>query len=134
MSEPSGIAQEPVEVALVVPVVDGRLLVARRPAGTHLEGLWEFPGGKIATDEEPPAAARRELTEETGLVAAGLEPLLVVLHRYAEHPVRLHVFLARRTQGTVHTRWAWKTMAEIAELQMPPANERILTALCRRLS
>jgi len=132
VSETSEQAQQ-VEVALVVPVVDGRLLVALRPKGTHLEDLWEFPGGKIADGEEPEAAARRELTEETDLVAEDLEPLLVVFHEYAERPVRLHVFLARDTRGRARSRWSWKRLAEISELPMPAANERILTALRWRL-
>jgi 8-oxo-dGTP diphosphatase len=133
VSEPSGSVRKTIEVALVVPVVDERVLVACRPAGSHLEGLWEFPGGKITEGEEPSAGARRELLEETGLVADTLEPLLVVVHEYVEYPVRLHVFLARSTSGEAPPRWVWKTLAEIGELPMPPANERILTALCWRL-
>ena len=109
------------------------MLVARRPAGTHLEGTWEFPGGKIVDGEEPSAAARRELSEETGLVAGGLEPLLVLVHEYPEHPVRLHVFLARDPRGEVGVggprEWGWKTLKELRELQMPPANAPILSAL-----
>jgi 8-oxo-dGTP diphosphatase len=133
VSEASEQAQEPVDVALVVPVIDGKLLVARRPEGTHLEGLWEFPGGKIDGGEEPADAARRELTEETGLVAESLDPLVVVVHEYAERQVRLHVFLARDTRGDARSHWSWKTPAEVAELPMPPANARILTALRWRL-
>jgi 8-oxo-dGTP diphosphatase len=126
-----------IEVALVVPVVEGRVLVARRSPGAHLEGLWEFPGGKIANGEEPSAAARRELTEETGLVAGGLEPLLVLVHEYPERSVRLHVFLARDPRGEVRIdrprAWDWKTLEQIGELEMPPANARILSALRWRL-
>lgn len=126
-----------VDVALAIPVVGDEMLVARRPAGTHLEGTWEFPGGKIVDGEEPSAAARRELSEETGLVAHGLEPLLVLVHEYPEHPVRLHVFLARDPRGDVtidaSREWGWKTLSELRELEMPPANAPILSALRWRL-
>ncbi len=125
------------EVALALPLRDGRLLVARRGPGSHLAGVWEFPGGKIAGDEAPPEAARRELREETGLVAAEVEPLLVFVHEYPEHSVRLHVFLAREPQGQVMLdgprAWAWKTRAELAALEMPAANAQILRALSWRL-
>jgi len=132
VSEASGQTQQ-VEVALVVPVVDGRLLVGLRPKGSHLEDLWEFPGGKITDGEEPEEAARRELTEETDLVAENLEPLLVVVHEYAERHVRLHVFLARETCGRARPDWSWKRLPEIVELPMPEANARILAALRWRL-
>jgi 8-oxo-dGTP diphosphatase len=129
VSRASGAARTPVEVALVVPLAGDRLLVARREPGSSLAGLWEFPGGKIADGEEPAAAARRELGEETGLVAEVLEPLLVVAHGSAEPALRLHVFLARRTRGAAHPRWVWKTLDEVGALDMPEANARILAAL-----
>jgi 8-oxo-dGTP diphosphatase len=126
------------DVALAIPVVDGRMLVTRRPPGTHLAGTWEFPGGKVEPAEEPEAAARRELEEETGLIANGLEPLLVTLHEYPERTVRLHVFLAREPRGAVHMKasceWAWNSLAEVRELPMPEANAQILSALRWRLS
>jgi len=122
-----------VEVALVVPLTGGRLLVARRPEGSHLAGCWEFPGGKIAEGEEPAAAARRELAEETGLVARDLEPLVVVTHEYPERSVRLHVYLARAVAGEAREPWCWKTPDEVHGLEMPAANGRILSALRWRM-
>ena len=127
-------ASRTVEVALALPLVDGRLLVACRAPGTHLAGAWEFPGGKIADGEEPAAAARRELEEETGLVAGDLEPLVVVVHEYPERTVRLHVFLVREPQGEVTIgSWGWKTPDELRRLEMPAANAEILRALRWRM-
>lgn len=124
---------ERVDVALAVPLRDGRILVARRPAGKHLSGCWEFPGGKIEPAETPESAARRELLEETGLEDARLEPLVVVVHDYAERPLRFHVFLARDPRGDVRIdedrEWAWMSPQELQDLEMPPANRPILRAL-----
>jgi len=122
-----------VEVALAVAVRRGRLLVGRRAPGTHLEGLWEFPGGKIDDGELPAEAAARELLEETGLVARSVEPLIIVAHDYEERPVRLHAFMAEELEGEAGDGWSWKTPAELRELEMPEANARILTALRWRM-
>jgi len=121
------------DVALSVPLKGNRLLVARRPAGTHLEHHWEFPGGKCEPGEEPETAARRELVEETGLVADELEPLLVFVHEYPDRSVRLHVFVAREPAGRLRLDpeepWVWKGLDEVRRLKMPAANEQILRAL-----
>ena len=126
------------DVALAIPLLDGKLLVTRRAAGSHLEHTWEFPGGKVEAGEEPAAAAGRELQEETGLLACDLEPLLVLVHEYPERSVRLHVFLVREPQGNVNLdgprEWAWKSLAELSELEMPAANVRILRALHWRVA
>lgn len=123
----------PLHVALVIPVDRGRLLVAPRPRGFHLEGAWEFPGGKLDPGETPEHAAARELAEETGLVAGTLEPLLVLVHEYPERSVRLHVFLAREPRGDLRLNgrqdWEWKTLSELSQLETPAANARILGAL-----
>jgi mutator protein MutT len=124
-------------VALALPLRERRVLVARRPSGVHLAGLWEFPGGRVHPGEDPAAAARRELAEETGLSAGEIEPLVVVVHDYADRPLRLHVFLARDPEGDVrldaHRGWAWKTLDELDRLDMPEANRRMLRALRRRV-
>lgn len=122
-----------IDIALVVACRDERFLVARRQSGTHLAGHWEFPGGKIEPGEDPAAAARRELKEETGLVAPSLEPLVVVVHDYADRPLRFHVFLAREPRGEVsldtEREWAWETRDGLEKLEMPEANQQMLRAL-----
>jgi len=127
-----------VDVALAVPLRDGRVLVARRGPGLHLAGLWEFPGGKVEPGEAPVDAARRELREETGLDADALEPLVICVHDYAEAPLRFHVFLAREPRGEVSLDgdrgFAWIEPDELAGYEMPEANRQMLRALHWRLA
>ena len=122
-----------IDIALVVACRERRFLVARRRGEVHLAGYWEFPGGKIEPGEEPAEAARRELEEETGLLALSLEPLVVVVHDYVYRPLRFHVFLSHEPQGEVRLdedrEWGWKTRDELERLDMPEANRQMLRAL-----
>jgi 8-oxo-dGTP diphosphatase len=126
-----------IDIALAIPHREERFLVARRSAGLHLAASWEFPGGKIEPGEQPAEAARRELAEETGLVAVELEPLVVVVHDYRELPLRFHVFVARDPGGDVamdaQREHAWLSLEELASLEMPAANRQMLRALRWRL-
>jgi 8-oxo-dGTP diphosphatase len=126
-----------IDIALAIPVRDGKVLVACRGEGLHLAGRWEFPGGKVETGETPAAAARRELAEETGLRSARLEPLVVVVHDYAELPLRFHVFLAREWEGEAQLggprELTWMEPAGLDQLDMPEANRQMLRALRWRL-
>ena len=126
-----------VDIALAIPNRDARFLVARRAQGLHLAGHWEFPGGRIEPGENPVDAARRELAEETGLIAAELEPLVLVVHDYNELPLRFHVFVARDPTGDVtmdvKREHAWLSLQRLGSLEMPAANRQMLRALCWRM-
>ncbi len=122
-----------IDIALAVPVRAGKILVSRRAHNVHLGGTWEFPGGKVEPGEHPDAAARRELVEETGLDAARLDPLTVLVHDYPDRSLRLHVFVAHDIAGDVRVdggrEWAWLRLEDIEALEMPDANVQILRAL-----
>jgi 8-oxo-dGTP diphosphatase len=137
MSDVPAHADGRTDVALAIPLREGRVLVARRLAGLHLAGQWEFPGGKLGAGEDPESAARRELREETGLRAGALEPLVVVVHDYADRRLRLHVFLAPDPEGRIRIdearEWAWIGYEELCELPMPEANRQMVSALGWRL-
>lgn len=120
-----------------------RVLVTRRPAGTHLGGYWELPGGKVESGESPEASARRELMEETGIRLdeheASAERLLVVEHAYTDRTVRLHVFLLQlpATFDDMHSpglERRWVRATELNTLSFPPANDAIIRALMSRLA
>lgn len=110
----------------------GRLLVAQRPPGKHLAGLWEFPGGKIEPGEAAEDALVREITEELGCLAVPGEALTPVTHAYEKVTVRLIPFLARFADaGAVpetreHAALRWVTRAEIGGLAMPAADAPIV--------
>jgi 8-oxo-dGTP diphosphatase len=113
----------------------GRCLVAQRPAGKSLAGLWEFPGGKIEPGETPEAALVRELAEELdiGVEAAALEALTFVSHAYETFHLLMLLYVCRRWDGAVRSLEGqplrWVTMAEMAALPMPPADIPLLPAL-----
>ena len=91
-------------VVLVDP--DGRVLLAQRPPGKAMAGLWEFPGGKIEPGETPEAALMRELHEELGIDtwASCLAPLSFASHGYDDFHLLMPVFVCRKWQGTVQSR------------------------------
>ncbi len=111
----------------------GRLLLAQRPEGKHLAGLWEFPGGKIEPGETPEAALVREIEEELGCAAEPGEPLTPVTHAYAQVTVCLIPFLVRfaagaqaRPETRAHAALRWVSRDEIGALPMPEADAPIV--------
>ena len=111
----------------------GRVLVAERPAGKHLAGFWEFPGGKSDPGESPLDALRRELAEELGIHVESAEPLISVPWSYPEKAIVLDAWIVTAYSGDVHAReheaLRWVDPIQLASLPMPPADEPIVTAL-----
>ena len=127
-------ALETIEVAAAVLRDDaGRVLVSRRPAGRHLAGMWEFPGGKIEPGETPEDALARELEEELGIRAGPSRPLVGVRHEYPEKVVSLRLFEVHSFTGSPHgaegqeVRWA--TLEQLAALDMLPADRPLIRLL-----
>jgi 8-oxo-dGTP diphosphatase len=108
--------------------VDGRVLIAKRPAGKTLAGLWEFPGGKIEPGETPEACLIRELNEELGIQVAQacLAPFVFASHTYEEIHLLMPLFLCRRWEGFVqareHEALAWVMPETMDSYPMPPAD------------
>ena len=111
----------------------GRVLVAQRPEGGSLAGLWEFPGGKIEAGETPEAALARELTEELGLAIGQQEPLGFVSHGYANFHLVMLLFAVRDWAGTpegrLGQRLQWLPADALAGLAMPPADYPLIPAI-----
>jgi A/G-specific adenine glycosylase len=111
----------------------GRYLVGKRPAGTLLGGLWEFPGGKVEPGETYEQALIREVREETGLEVCVGDPIAVVDHAYSHFAVTLHVYAcevaAGRTQARYHSQLKWVPRAELEQYAFPTANRRFLKSL-----
>jgi mutator protein MutT len=111
---------------------DGEYLVTRRQRGVHLEGYWEFPGGKCDPGESLDECLRRELVEELGVDAEIGAELLAVTHAYPDRRVELH-FIACTLIGTpsplLGQEMRWVARAELRSLQFPPADEQLIRML-----
>ena len=115
--------------------VDGRVLLARRPAGKSLAGLWEFPGGKVELGETPETALIRELKEELGIDtwSSCLAPLTFASHAYPDFRLLMPLFACRRWQGTPQARegqeLAWVRAGKLKDYPMPPADLPLIPVL-----
>ena len=115
--------------------VDGRVLVARRPPGKAMSGLWEFPGGKVATGETPEAALIRELREELGIdtEASCLAPLTFASHAYDGFHLLMPLYVCRVWQGEPEAREGqalrWLHPRALRDLRMPPADLPLIPVL-----
>ncbi|MCK6451692.1 MAG: (deoxy)nucleoside triphosphate pyrophosphohydrolase [Alphaproteobacteria bacterium] len=133
-------ATPPPRIVLVSAVAlvdaDGRVLLARRPAGKPMAGLWEFPGGKVDEGETPERALIRELREELGIDVSEscLAPFTFASHRYTEFHLLMPLYVCRVWKGTVvpheGQELAWVEPARLADYPMPPA-DRPLVAMIR---
>ena len=114
---------------------DGRVLLARRPEGKKMAGLWEFPGGKLHPGETPEAALIRELKEELGIdvSTACLAPFAFASHAYERFHLLMPLYLCRRWKGTPTPRenqtLAWVRPQKLADYPMPPADKPLIPLL-----
>jgi 8-oxo-dGTP diphosphatase len=119
--------------ALVDP--DGRVLIAKRPQGKSMAGLWEFPGGKVEQGETPEAALIRELHEELGIdvTLACLAPLTFASHAYDTFHLLMPLYVCRRWKGQVIAHegqeFAWVRPNRLRSYEMPPADEPLIAHL-----
>ena len=114
---------------------DNRVLIAQRPAGKKLAGLWEFPGGKLDPGERPEEALIRELHEELGIDVAEpcLAPLTFASHAYETFHLLMPLYICRRWEGFVRPREGqaikWVRSRDLRDWPMPPADEPLIPHL-----
>lgn len=129
----------PLKLTLVVAVAlvdaDNRILLAQRPEGKQLAGLWEFPGGKVEPGERPEETLIRELREELGITVKEpcLAPLTFASHAYESFHLLMPLYICRKWQGTVtareHQQLAWVRANKLRDYPMPPADIPLIAHL-----
>jgi 8-oxo-dGTP diphosphatase len=114
---------------------DGRVLIAQRPEGKPMAGLWEFPGGKVEPGESPEAALIRELHEELGIDtwASCLAPLTFASHTYDDFHLLMPLFACRRWEGLPrareHAALKWASVRDLPAYPMPAADRPLIAVL-----
>jgi 8-oxo-dGTP diphosphatase len=114
---------------------DGRVLIAQRPTGKAMAGLWEFPGGKVEAGERPEQTLIRELREELSIVIseACLAPLTFASHSYPDFHLLMPLYVCRRWEGMVTAtegqRLAWVKPNRLRDYEMPPADVPLVSHL-----
>jgi 8-oxo-dGTP diphosphatase len=114
---------------------DGRVLIAQRPQGKSMAGLWEFPGGKVEPGERPEQSLIRELKEELGIIVKEecLAPLTFASHLYPDFHLLMPLYVCRRWEGFVKAlegqRLKWVRPTELRDYPMPPADEPLISHL-----
>lgn len=123
-------------VACALVDADRRVLIAQRPQGKSMAGLWEFPGGKVEAGETPEAAIIRELEEELGVTTktACLAPLTFASHTYEDFHLLMPLYVCRKWQGQpqahLHTGLKWVRPQNLRDFDMPPADAPLVAHLC----
>ena len=122
-------------VACALVDVDNRVLIAQRPEGKAMAGLWEFPGGKVNDGERPEDALIRELGEELGITVreACLAPLTFASHTYSDFHLLMPLYICRRWEGVVtareHQALTWVRANKLRDYPMPAADLPLIPAL-----
>ena len=115
--------------------IDGRVLIAQRPEGKSMAGLWEFPGGKVEAGETPEQALIRELREEIAVdtVESCLAPFTFASHTYDNFHLLMPLFVCRKWTGTVTPmegqQIKWVMPAQLRDYPMPPADKPLIAML-----
>jgi 8-oxo-dGTP diphosphatase len=130
-------AARPIVLVAAVALIDtdGRVLLAERPPGKHLAGLWEFPGGKVQPGETPELALIRELAEELGIdvVASCLAPFTFASYAYPDFHLLMPLYVCRKWSGIVTARegqrLAWVRPVRLGDYPMPPADKPLVAML-----
>ena len=125
----------PVVVTAAIVERDGRYLVTRRPAGVHLAGFWEFPGGKCGSGESLEDCLAREIQEELGCEAAVGPEIFTTGHSYPERRVELHFFacsLSGDPTGILGQELRWVSKSELRSLEFPAADAELIAWLERQ--
>jgi 8-oxo-dGTP diphosphatase len=113
---------------------DGRYLVTRRPSGTHLAGVWEFPGGKCDDGESLTSCMARELDEELGIKATVGAEVFTITHDYPDRRVELHFFECQTTDDPsplLGQEMQWVAGEQLAGLEFPPADAELIRMLAQ---
>jgi 8-oxo-dGTP diphosphatase len=135
--EPKDMTGKPVVLVAAAALVDvdGRVLLAQRPAGKAMAGLWEFPGGKVEAGERPELALIRELQEELGIdvTEACLAPLTFASHAYETFHLLMPLYVCRRWKGEMRARegqaLAWVRPVRLRDYPMPEADVPLISHL-----
>jgi 8-oxo-dGTP diphosphatase len=124
-----------IDVSAALIFHEGKLLITRRKAGSHLEGLWEFPGGKREGNETFEQCLAREIHEELGMEIAVEELFEEITHDYEAKSVRLKFFICQWIEGKPQAlgcdEFKWIRQDELADYEFPPADARLLKKLTK---
>jgi 8-oxo-dGTP diphosphatase len=120
-------------VAAAILDAAGRILIAERPAGKHMAGRWEFPGGKVAAGESEEAALVRELAEELGIECLAAQPMMRLAHRYPDRDIELSLWVVDRYRGEPRAldgqRLKWVERARLGAEDILEADRPFVAAL-----